>query len=71
MRHAGMGHFYLTTNRNKKSVAIDFAQAEGAALILLSWNTGQDEQNPCCASIFKPWTWFTDARPDRFFKVLH
>ncbi len=42
-----------------------------AALILLSWNTGRDDQNPCCASIFKPWTWFTDARPDRFFKVLH
>jgi signal peptidase I len=42
-----------------------------AQLILLSWNTGADEQHPCCASIFKPWTWFTDARPDRFFKVLH
>jgi signal peptidase I len=42
-----------------------------AALILLSWNTGRDEQNPCCASIFRPWTWFTDARPSRFFKVLH
>jgi len=42
-----------------------------AALILLSWNTGADEQHPCCASIFKPWTWFTDARPSRFFKVLH
>jgi signal peptidase I len=42
-----------------------------ARLILLSWNTGADEQNPCCASIFKPWTWFLDARPSRFFKVLH
>jgi signal peptidase I len=42
-----------------------------AQLILLSWNTGADEQHPCCASIFKPWTWFTDARPNRFFKVLH
>jgi signal peptidase I len=41
-----------------------------AALILLSWNTGRDEQNPCCASVFKPWTWFTDARPSRFFKLL-
>ncbi|HZZ90786.1 MAG TPA: signal peptidase I [Caulobacteraceae bacterium] len=41
-----------------------------AALILLSWNTGRDEQHPCCASIFKPWTWFLDARPNRFFKVL-
>lgn len=42
-----------------------------ARLVLLSWNTGSDEQNPCCASVFKPWTWFTYARPDRFFKVLH
>ena len=42
-----------------------------ARMILLSWNTGVDDQHPCCASIFKPWTWFTDARPSRFFKVLH
>jgi len=42
-----------------------------AALILLSWNTGVDEQHPGGASIFKPWTWFTDARPNRFLKVLH
>jgi len=42
-----------------------------ARLILLSWNTGIDEEHPCCANIFKPWTWFIDARPSRFFKVLH
>ena len=42
-----------------------------ARLILLSWNTGVDEDHPGGASIFKPWTWFTDARPNRFFKVLH
>jgi signal peptidase I len=42
-----------------------------ARIILLSWNTGVDEQHPCCASIFKPWTWITDARPSRFFKILH
>ncbi|HEX3918492.1 MAG TPA: signal peptidase I [Caulobacteraceae bacterium] len=41
-----------------------------ARLILLSWNTGPDEEHPGGASIFKPWTWFTDARVDRFFKVL-
>jgi signal peptidase I len=40
-------------------------------LILLSWNTGLDEEHRCCASIFQPWTWFTDARPERFFTVLH
>ena len=42
-----------------------------ARIILLSWNTGVDEDHPGGASIFKPWTWFTDARPSRFFKVLH
>jgi signal peptidase I len=42
-----------------------------ARLILLSWNTGATDETPCCASIFKPWTWFTYARPSRFFKVLH
>jgi signal peptidase I len=42
-----------------------------ARLILLSWNTGEDEEHPGGASIFKPWTWFTEARPSRFFKVLH
>ena len=41
-----------------------------AQLILLSWYTGATEQQPGGASIFKPWTWFTDARPSRFFKVL-
>jgi signal peptidase I len=33
-----------------------------ARIILLSWKAG--------ASLFKPWTWFLDARPDRFVKVL-
>ncbi len=42
-----------------------------ARLILLSWNTGLDDEHPGGASIFKPWTWFTEARPSRFFKVLH
>jgi signal peptidase I len=42
-----------------------------ARIILLSWNTGADEEHPAGASIFKPWTWFTDARPSRFFKILH
>jgi signal peptidase I len=34
-----------------------------AQIILLSWEPE--------ASIFKPWTWVLDARPSRFFKVLH
>jgi signal peptidase I len=33
-----------------------------ARIILLSWNSD--------ASLFKPWTWFTEARPSRFFNVL-
>jgi signal peptidase I len=34
-----------------------------AQIILLSWNPE--------ASIFKPWTWLLDARPSRFFNLLH
>jgi signal peptidase I len=33
-----------------------------AQIIMLSWTPD--------ASIFKPWTWFTEARPSRFFKLL-
>jgi signal peptidase I len=33
-----------------------------AQIIILSWNEN--------ASIFKPWTWVTDIRPDRFFRLL-
>ena len=46
---------------------VGFVPAENlvgkAELILLSWYPE--------ASLFKPWTWFTEARPSRFFKVLH
>ena len=35
-----------------------------------SWNTGVDEWHNTGATIFKPWTWITDLRPSRFFKVL-
>jgi signal peptidase I len=42
---------------------VPFENLEGKAdIILLSWN---DQ-----ASIFKPWTWFMDARPSRFFHLL-
>ena len=42
---------------------VPFENLEGKAeMILLSWN---DQ-----ASILKPWTWFTDARPSRFFHLL-
>jgi signal peptidase I len=45
---------------------VGFVPAENlvgrAQLILLSWNAE--------AHLFKPWTWFTDARTNRFFRVL-
>ena len=45
---------------------VGFVPAENlvgrAQLILLSWNAD--------AHLFKPWTWFMDARPSRFFRVL-
>jgi signal peptidase I len=45
---------------------VGFVPAENlvgrAQLILLSWNAN--------AHLFKPWTWFLDARPSRFFRVL-
>ena len=41
-----------------------------AQLVLISWNTGPDDNRPCCASLFKPWTWFTDVRLDRMFRLL-
>jgi signal peptidase I len=46
---------------------VGFVPAENlvgkAQIILLSWNPG--------ASLFKPWTWVMNARPSRFFKILH
>ncbi|MFI4934321.1 MAG: signal peptidase I [Caulobacterales bacterium] len=42
-----------------------------AQIILLSWDTGAVEGDNSKATLFKPWTWITDARPSRFFKVLH
>ena len=45
---------------------VGFVPAENlvgrAQIILLSWNAD--------AHLFKPWTWFTQARPSRFFRVL-
>ena len=45
---------------------VGFVPAENlvgrAQIILLSWNAN--------AHLFKPWTWFIDARPSRFFRFL-
>jgi len=42
-----------------------------ARIILLSWDTGAQEGDNSKATLFKPWTWIVNARPSRFFKVLH
>ena len=41
-----------------------------AQFIMLSWDTGVDDSDHSKAYIFKPWTWFTHARPSRFFHWL-
>jgi len=41
-----------------------------AQLVLISWNTGPDENQACCASLFKPWTWITEVRLGRMFRLL-
>ena len=47
-------------------LGVGFVPAENlegkAQLVLLSWKAG--------ASLFKPWTWFTLARPSRWFHLL-
>ena len=47
-------------------IGVGFVPAENlvgrAQIILFSWNAE--------ASLFKPWTWFLNARPSRFFHVL-
>ena len=42
-----------------------------AQMVLFSWDTGATDGDTSKATLFKPWTWFTDARPSRFFRVLH
>ena len=69
------GHYFFMGDNRDNSLdsrvpaqenGVGFVPAENlvgkAQIILLSWNPG--------ASLFKPWTWVTDARPSRFFNVL-
>ena len=42
-----------------------------AQLVLLSWDTGVDDNDHSKMTLLKPWTWFTDARPGRFFRALY
>lgn len=69
------GHyFFMGDNRDNsldsrvapEASGVGYVPAENlvghARIILLSWNDK--------ATLFKPWTWFLDARPSRFFNVL-
>ncbi|MBA3810234.1 MAG: signal peptidase I [Caulobacteraceae bacterium] len=41
-----------------------------AQIIMLSWNTGVDDADHSKATLFKPWTWVTELRPNRFLRLL-
>ncbi len=66
-------YFFMGDNRDNSldsrvssEIGVGYVPAENlvgkAEIILLSWNKG--------ATPVKPWTWFTDARPSRFFHPL-
>lgn len=68
------GHYFFMGDNRDNSLdsrrsleeGVGYVPAENlvgkAQVILLSWNRG--------ASLFKPWTWVTEARPGRFFNIL-
>ncbi|MDH4384641.1 MAG: signal peptidase I [Caulobacter sp.] len=63
---------------NPRQGGVGFVPAENlvgkAEIILLSWYPPAGpydiDQGHEGASLFKPWTWFTEARPSRFFNLL-
>ncbi len=66
-------YFFMGDNRDNSldsrvpsEIGVGYVPAENlvgkAETILLSWDRG--------GSLFKPWTWVLDARPDRFFHRL-
>jgi len=42
-----------------------------AWFVLASWDTGIDDSDHSKATLFKPWTWVTEARWNRFFHGLN
>lgn len=68
------GHYFFMGDNRDNSLDSRWTSAVGvgmvpadhlvgkAEVILLSWRDG--------ASLFKPWTWFTHAAPERFFNRL-
>ena len=69
------GHYFMMGDNRDNSLdsrvspeagGVGFVPAENlvgkAQIILLSWDRD--------AALIKPWTWFTHARPSRFFNVL-
>jgi len=62
----GIGYAGTVPGYVPDNAGVGFVPAENlvgkADIILFSWKQG--------ASLFKPWTWFTDARWDRFFHWL-
>jgi signal peptidase I len=68
-------YFFMGDNRDNSldsrfspdNDGVGFVPAENlegkAQLILVSWGKG--------ASLFLPWTWVLNARPSRFFHILH